>query len=152
MAIVGGIGFLIQSTLFQALGFTLQVTRPSTAVLIGGQAALLSNFLLNGWFSFGDRSHATAPLYKRLLRFHVVALSSIVLQWLLVRAAELVVGYNPTILWTAYVLGVGVGFVFTYSGYHLWVWRKESLKEHEGAKAITWLPRYPRSDYRPPAR
>jgi putative flippase GtrA len=54
-----------------------------------------------------------------------VALMSIAIQWLFVRGAEAATGYNHTALWVAYVLGVGVGLLFTYSGYYFWVWRKE---------------------------
>jgi dolichol-phosphate mannosyltransferase len=120
---IGGIGFVVQTVLFELLGFTFALMKPSTAVVVGGEVAILSNFFLNARFSFSDRGSQTA-LPARLLRFHLVSLGSIILQWLLVHTAELATE-NRLVLWGAYIAGVGLGLLFNYTGYYFWVWRNE---------------------------
>ena len=52
---VGLFGLICQTLIFGILGVRLGIMRPSNAILIGGEFAILSNFFLNGHFSFGDR-------------------------------------------------------------------------------------------------
>jgi dolichol-phosphate mannosyltransferase len=71
VVLVGATGFILQTALFELLGFTFDLLRPSTAVVVGGEAAILSNFFLNSYFSFRDLHKESAPILTRLIRFHV---------------------------------------------------------------------------------
>ena len=125
--IIGGIGFIIQTALFELLSVYLKIVLPSTGVVIGGETAVLCNFYLNNRFSFTENAHKTASLASRLLRFHLVVSGSIFIQWLFVFLTEHATA-NVLLINGAYVAGVIVGFVSNYTGYRLWVW-----KHHEAA-------------------
>lgn len=121
VACVGGIGFVVQTSIFEIVGIQLELLRPSTAALLGGEIAVLLGFVLNNHFNFPDR---TVPVHTRLLRFHTVVLGSLFLQWLFVRLAEIYFPGSTMMLRAAYLCGIGLGFLSNYIGYTLWVWRK----------------------------
>lgn len=121
---IGGVGFVLQTIVFEVLGIRLHLVRPSTAAVMGGELAILSNFFLNERFSFRDRVAQAAPFISRFVRFHVVSAGSVAVQWILIFAAESLTG-EPVILRTTYVAGVLLGFLINYAGYYFWVWRKK---------------------------
>jgi dolichol-phosphate mannosyltransferase len=123
---IGGTGFLLQTFIFELLGFWLGIVRPSTAVIIGGEAAILSNFLLNNRFSFKDKVGEASSFLTRFLRFHIIALGSVFIQWGFVRGFEILFGYHQLLLSGVYILAVVVGLGVTYTGYYFWVWRKKN--------------------------
>lgn len=120
---VGGVGFIIQSVIFEVFGIRLGLVAASTAVVIGGECAILSNFFLNNRFSFRDAALHAAPLLSRIVRFHVVSSGSLATQWTFLFVAERLT-QDPLILRGTYILGVGIGFLMNYSGYYFFVWRK----------------------------
>jgi putative flippase GtrA len=121
--IIGGIGFVVQTIVFEVVGVFLGLVSLSTAAVLGGELGVLTNFVLNERFSFSDRVSQSASRALRLLRFHGVVAGSLFIQWLSVFTAE---QYTEDIvlLHLAYVSGVIVGFVSNYIGYHLIVWKK----------------------------
>ncbi len=121
VAIVGGIGFVLQTSIFEFAGIQFGLVRPSTAALIGGEVAILSNFFLNNRFNFDER---TSPLWRRLGRFHAVSLGSITLQWILIRLAE-ILSSDPMTLRFVYLISIALGFATNYIGYTLFVWNKK---------------------------
>jgi len=123
VACVGATGFVLQTIVFELLGMHLRLVSPSTAVVMGGELAILSNFFLNTKFSFGDRA-VIGGFWMRLLRFHAVSAGSILIQWLLVRGVEAFAGANHGALWAAYLLGLMLGLVTNYTGYYFWVWNQ----------------------------
>lgn len=127
VALIGAVGVVVQTAVFEVLGIWLMLVRPSTAVVAGGEVAILVNFFLNNRFSFGDR--ADGAFVSRLLRFHAVVMGSLLIQWLFVFAAEQWT-QSVLLLHAAYGAGILVGFAFNYTGYHWWVWRpRDSQKE-----------------------
>src|SRR3989344_1833870 len=122
--LIGGIGFVIQTILFELIGIRSGILRPSLAAVVGGEAAILSNFSLNNAFTFKDKARA-ASLLKRVLRFHIVSSGSIGTQWFFVFIAEHICGNDPIFLRVAYISGIIIGFLINYAGYQLYVWKKE---------------------------
>ena len=120
--IVGGIGFIIQSIIFELLGIRFALVAPSTAALIGAEVAVLSNFTLNNRFNFREATEQH-PLMWRLVRFHLVGVGSLASQWTCIFVTEHFTT-DHLILRAAFVLGVGIGFIFNYTGYYFFVWRR----------------------------
>lgn len=120
--IIGGIGVLVQTIVFEIIGIYLQLVLPSTAVLIGAETGILTNFYLNNRFSFSDRRHDIS-LSSRLLRFHLVVSGSIFLQWLFVFVTEHQTS-DLLIIHAAYAAGIILGFVWNYTFYLLFVWKQ----------------------------
>ena len=124
---VGGIAVIVQTVVFEILGVFLQLVAPSTAVVIGAEAGILTNFYLNNRFSFHDRRHAIS-LFSRLIRFHMVVSGSVILQWLFVFVAEHQTS-SYLIIHGAYATGIILGFVWNYTFYLLFVWKKSDQHE-----------------------
>lgn len=126
VATIGIAGVLVQTAIFEVLGFWLELVRPSTAVVIGAEFGILTNFILNNQFAFHGNNHE--PFIVRLFRFHLVVSGSLIIQWLCVFASERLTT-NALALHGAYVIGILIGFISNYTGYRLWVWRhKKSLQ------------------------
>lgn len=119
----GGVGFVVQTVIFEILGIWLKLVTPAVATLIGAECAILTNFFLNERFSFRDMIDHTKPRWKRLARFHVVVLGSLAAQFASVFTAEHATS-NFLIIHLAYIFGVGFGFILNYIGYMFVVWRR----------------------------
>ncbi len=119
----GAAGVLVQTLVFEVAGIWLGLVRPSTAVLIGAEFGILTNFYIANRYVFGDAP--PGRLLARLLRFHLVIAVSLCIQWLCVRGAELLT-HDIVVIHAAYIAGILLGFVFNYMGYKLWVWRHTS--------------------------
>jgi putative flippase GtrA len=120
--IIGGIGVLLQTLVFEALGVYLGIVSLSTAAVAGGELGVLANFSLNERFSFPDRIAHTDSLLPRLMRFHMIVAGSLFIQWALLFFAEHHT-QNILLLHAAYLGGIVLGFISNYIGYHLFVWR-----------------------------
>lgn len=118
---VGAVAVVAQTIVFEILGIYLQLVSPSTAVVVGAEAGILTNFYLNNRFSFHDRQHDIS-LLSRLARFHLVVSGSIFLQWLFVFIAEHQTD-SYLIIHGAYAAGIILGFVWNYTFYLLFVWK-----------------------------
>ncbi|MGD0328605.1 MAG: GtrA family protein [Minisyncoccia bacterium] len=117
----GVIAVIVQTTIFEILGIYLHVFSPSTAVVIGAECAILTNFYISNRFVFHDRRH-NLSLLSRLIRFHLVVSGSVFLQWLFVFIAEHQTS-NVLIIHVAYAAGIILGFAWNYTFYLLFVWR-----------------------------
>jgi dolichol-phosphate mannosyltransferase len=128
---VGAIAVIVQTSVFEIIGVYLQLFSLSTAVLIGAEIAILTNFYLNNRFSFHDRQH-NISLLSRLARFHLVVSGSAFLQWLFVFLAEQQTN-DLLLIHAAYAAGIVLGFAWNYTFYLLFVWRpKESSSRFSG--------------------
>lgn len=121
VGVVGAIGLIVQTSIFELLGIQFEILRPSTAALIGGEIAVLLGFTLNNRYNFTEH---TASTHVRLIKFHTVVAGSLFLQWLFVRLAEHYFGDSTLLIRLAYASGVALGFLSNYIGYTLWVWKK----------------------------
>lgn len=127
----GAAGVLVQTLVFEVAGIWLGLVRPSTAVIIGAEFGIITNFLIANRYVFGD-----APAGKwltRLVRFHLVIAVSLCIQWLCVRMAELVT-HDIFVIHAAYIAGILIGFAFNYMGYKLWVWKHADANASSGTQ------------------
>ena len=117
----GVVGVLAQTAVFEVCFQVLHYTTASTAVVIGAEAGILTNFYLNNRFSFADRVGSRA-LFSRLIQFHLVVSGSVIMQWTLVFITEHLT-QNTIFLHGAFLAGVGIGFVWNYTWYRMVIWR-----------------------------
>lgn len=125
--VVGCIAVAAQTAVFELLGIYLRLFSLSTAVVVGAEIGILTNFYLNNRFSFRDRRHDIS-FVSRLARYHLVVSGSIFLQWLFVYMAEHRTS-DLFIIHAAYAAGIILGFVWNYTFYHLFVWRQPVLPD-----------------------
>lgn len=118
---VGCIALVVQTSIFEVLAVLLHLSTPSTAVLLGAEGGVLTNFYINNAYTFADRQHHISKL-SRLIRFHLVVSGSVFIQWLLVYLVEKSTD-SFLLIHIAYFTGLGIGFIWNYTLYKLVVWR-----------------------------
>jgi dolichol-phosphate mannosyltransferase len=86
--IVGGTGFLVQllfQELFARVVFNTLVasTRDGLAAAVGAEAAILSNFMLNNFWTFSDAKHVrqSANFFLKMFKFNLTSLASVFIQF-----------------------------------------------------------------------
>ena len=117
----GGVGFIFQLGVFELAAVYWQLLSPSVATVLGAEGGILINFFINDRVSFAHCTHKV-PLPERLLRHQGVVLVAIFLQWLFVYLAEQVTT-DLLVLHLALFGGIGLGFIWNYMWYHLFVWQ-----------------------------
>jgi len=125
--VIGGVGVVVQTVVFEILGIFLRIVSPSTAAVLGAEIGVLTNFYLNNRYSFHDRQHDIS-LLSRLARFHLVVSGSLFLQWLFVFIIERQTD-SLLAIHAEYVVGIILGFVWNYTFYLLFVWRNHKPPE-----------------------
>lgn len=90
-AVVGTVGFLVNTTgLFVGVRIGL---RPSLAGPVGAELAILSNFLLNNFWTFSDRRITSwDQVPGKFLTFNVLSFGSVIIQFLFLRVGEAILG------------------------------------------------------------
>lgn len=147
--VVGTIGFIINTTV---LIFGVRTgLKPSVAGPMGAELAIISNFILNNFFTFSDRSLSITAVPAKFIQFNILSFGSVLIQFIFLRTGETIFGLAkfkkpildslPVFNWvkklpligklsnkfTAYFVfycsGVGVGLVVNYIIYSQIIWR-----------------------------
>ncbi len=90
--VVGSIGFLINTTvlIFGVRKFNL---KPSIAGPIGAELAIISNFILNNFWTFSDKTITSwSVLPQKFIAFNILSLGSAVIQFIFLKAGEIIFG------------------------------------------------------------
>ncbi len=92
---VGGTGFIVQ-LLAQEGSARLLHFPDSVAVGIGAESAIISNFLINHYWTFKDTHHIkeSSNFWIKLIKFNIASLGSILIQVVAVWVAERFLGAN----------------------------------------------------------
>lgn len=125
-AIVGGTGLVIQTILYRILGFNLKLLSPAWATIAGGQAAILSNFILNNAWTFKDREIGSfKALGVKLIQFYLTSnIAVIFIQGGIMRAGELIVGKESILINGFYVAALALTLIFNFTVYNKYIWKK----------------------------
>lgn len=127
---VGGTGLIIQTMLYWILGFGLQIVSPTVATIIGGQFAILSNYLLNNVWTFGDRkiSRLTTHISK-LLQFYLTSnIAVLLLQGGTVKMGETLVGKESVLIHGFFALGILLTLIFNFTVYNKIIWKSSGKR------------------------
>ncbi len=135
--VVGGTGFIVQ-LIAQELSIKLGSPHP-VAFGVGAEAAILSNFFLNNFWTFQDtlKLKERSSFLIRLLTFNFASLASIFLQVLALSLSELILGQKMNLGFT--VLPTRIVMLFptiillvipmNYFIYNKIVWKTHYLKQ-----------------------
>jgi dolichol-phosphate mannosyltransferase len=117
---VGGSGILVNTGILYLLtGYVLGAGLYMVAAVIGLEAAIISNFVLNERWTFRDLTESAGVL-ERMLKFHVSRVAgSIMSLAILYLFTELGIFYLFSNL-----VGIFAGTLVNYLTSRLWVWRK----------------------------
>lgn len=90
-AVVGTIGFII-NTLGLLLGVKMGI-RPSIAGPLGAEVAIMSNFILNNFWTFSDRSITSLNVIPlKFIQFNLLSFAAVLIQFTFLRAGEVFAG------------------------------------------------------------
>ncbi len=90
------------------------------ALLPGIEVSIITNFLLNDFFTFSDRrTGKVKSLFARLLKYNLVALAGAVINYA-IAAALFTVGLN---IYLADFIGIVVAFLWNYFFSTVWAWK-----------------------------
>jgi dolichol-phosphate mannosyltransferase len=125
-AIVGSLGLVIQTVLYWILGFGLKVVSPTIATILGGQLAILSNFILNNVWTFGDRKiTSSAALFKKLIVFYATSnIAVLFIQGGIMKVGEILVGKENILIHGFYVAALALTLIFNFTVYNKYIWKK----------------------------
>ena len=118
-ALVGLVGLLVNQTILFAL-HGVGGQPPLVAAFVAIEISVLSNFVMNDRWTFGDRGGTRSGL-SRLVRYHAACLLGIVANASLF--SLLVLGFGTHYLIASF-LGILVGFVANFHGSSVWTWVK----------------------------
>ena len=119
-SIVGFSGVIVNLGLYAILtrvfGFS-EIIAP----LISIETSLLTNFLLNNFWTFKKRE-IKSSLYKRFLQFHIASGGAACLNYLTFLFVFAILGLHDIL---ANLIGIGVAAILNYLINSNWTWRKE---------------------------
>jgi dolichol-phosphate mannosyltransferase len=93
---------------------------PRAQLVPGIEISIITNFLLNDFFTFADRrSGRTGPFFRRLVKYNVLALAGAVINW---GVASLLVHLGVNIFLSDFI-GIVVAFLWNYFLSTTWAWR-----------------------------
>lgn len=141
--VVGGLGFIINTVVLISgvkLGF-----KPSLSGPVGAELAIISNFLLNNFWTFSDRTITSwNVLPGKFLQFNFLSLGSVAIQFAFLKIGEKILGlenFKKPVLellgfsflkpltdkfsayMIFYMMGVGVGLVVNFIIYSTVIWK-----------------------------
>lgn len=148
---VGGIGFLVNFVfyrVFVALGVGAAaltalpegspvasfISNESLAVVLGAEMAIISNYILNNFWTFKDRQIAGAQHIGKFLTFNLGSVGSVVIQYITMQAMVATFGIFTVLNLLGFaitsdnfylVLGVLLGMVWNFTVYSKIIWRKK---------------------------
>lgn len=120
--VVGTIGFIINTVIFELMRTSID---PSLAGAAGAELAIISNFILNNFWTFSDVPLPLPQIPKKFLVFNVGSLGSVVIQATSIKLFILFLGSAANIQRAGYITGVLVGLFWNYTIYSKVVWKKK---------------------------
>lgn len=118
--VVGTIGFIINTVILEVvvkLGF-----HPAFGSAVGAEIAIMSNFLLNNSWTFGERKAQGMRAVGKFFQFNVTSIGAVVIQTGTVWLGTVLFGVS-LYRWF-YLLGVGIGLIWNYTMYSRVIWKK----------------------------
>ncbi|MEK7570997.1 MAG: glycosyltransferase [Patescibacteria group bacterium] len=136
--VTGGTGFFLQMV---TTAVSIQLgAEQFIAAMIGGEVAILSNFLINNTWTFGDTKHIKEQghFFNRLIKFNVASLASIFTQGGVVYLAvnflgshQYLFGYDvPTSLIILVPTIILIIIPMNYFIYNYIIWKTQHLKNN----------------------
>lgn len=118
--IVGSIGFIINVLgleIFYGLGL-----RPGPAAALGAEFAIVSNFLLNNFWSFSYNKIVDNHLFKKFFQFNTVSAGAIFIQWIIVGLGTSIFGDQTRLICLIFAIVIFV-IPYSYFMYNRFIWK-----------------------------
>lgn len=138
VCIVGGIGLVIQLTIFNIL--RIIINNPFRIVnfigiklivpvhaLIAVELAIVSNFLINNYWTFSkNKAKSLVSLFLKFIPFNLTSAGSIIIQWVVLVVGTKLMGSSFIIDNILTMVGILIGLIWNYTMYTKFIWKKKT--------------------------
>jgi dolichol-phosphate mannosyltransferase len=122
--VVGGTGLVMQTLIFEILGVRLKVLSPSVAGMVGGEVAIISNFIFNNLWTFKEYAVTGIKMLVKFLQFNLTSFISLFLiQYPVLRLGEYVANGNDVIIRIFFFSALVVVILFNFFVYNKFIWK-----------------------------
>ncbi|MCG2686441.1 glycosyltransferase family 2 protein, partial [Candidatus Parcubacteria bacterium] len=121
-ALVGGLGLLLQTIVFELFRGRIG---PDNAAAVGGELAIISNFIWNNLWTFRDRALTRRRILPKFLQFNLTSLVAIAIQWLVIHAGVALWGPGLWIERLYFAVSLVLVIIWNYTIYNKLIWRKK---------------------------
>ncbi len=122
-AVVGGIGFVINAVALEIFSTKFGI-EAGNASAMGAEIAIVSNFILNNFWTFSERQVNTAwGLIKKFVQFNIASVGAVIIQKVVVSLGTTYTSDSLKFLW--FVVAVAIGMVLNYVIYSKVIWKKK---------------------------
>lgn len=124
--VVGTLGFIIQTVIFTYFWKTVGLS-PNMATVIGAEFAIISNFILNNFWTFKERRLETdlSVIIPKFVSFNALSFGSPIIQWITITAATTLISNSDLFTWGSYITGIFLGLIWNYTMYSKVIWKKK---------------------------
>jgi len=119
---VGGIGAIVQTLIFNFLRI---IVTPSLATAISVEMAIISNFILNNFWSFKDKKIdiGEKKFFIKLLQFNFYSFGSLIIQMVVMGLGVLFFGRSFILENILNIIGILLGLSWNYFAYTHFIWK-----------------------------
>jgi len=120
---VGFLGLVLQTTIFEILGIRLKLFSPSVASIMGGETAIISNFIFNNLWTFKKYKIFGIQLIGKFLQFNATSFISLGVQFVILKIGESVAGGNDWIIRGFFFSALIIVIMINYFVYNKFIWK-----------------------------
>ncbi len=126
--IVGGTGLFLQTLFFEVFGVITNTLSPQTATVIGGEIAIISNFILNNAWTFSDHKVTGFKMFGKFIQFNLTSLIALTIQFIILGIGQKVASGNKLIIQFFYFGAIVIVLVVNYIIYNKFIWKTSAKK------------------------
>ena len=124
--IVGGTGLFIQTTFFEIFSVFSHTLSPSVATTIGGEMAIISNFILNNMWTFNEYKVTGIKMIEKFVQFNLTSLIALTIQFVILKIGESVSKGNPFVIQLFYFGAIFLVLITNYYIYNKFIWKTKT--------------------------
>lgn len=121
--IVGGTGFVIQTTIFEVFSVFTHTLSPAVATSLGGELAIISNFILNNLWTFKDFQITGLKMFFKFLQFNFTSLLAIAIQFIVMSIGESISQGSPIVIQFFFLGSIFIVLITNYFIYNKFIWK-----------------------------
>lgn len=121
--IVGSTGLTIQTTFFEVFGVFTNLLSPSVATALGGELAIISNFILNNAWTFKEHKVSGTRKLLKFVQFNLSSLLALTIQFIILSIGQYVAKGDKLIIQIFYFGAILIILVINFYVYNKFIWK-----------------------------
>ncbi len=121
--IVGVTGLTIQTTFFEIFGVFTNIFSPQAATAIGGELAIINNFILNNAWTFKEHKVLGSKMFLKFLQFNLSSLVALTIQFIILGIGQYVAKGDKLVIQVFYFGAILIILVINFYIYNKFIWK-----------------------------